>query len=88
MPRNDASGAFSVMVTVSASGVALSTASRVLNGERGHRVAEGTRERVLERLKWVRPSFLSTIADSGSHWLERPIVANRLAEPDDDAAPR
>jgi len=45
-------------------------------------------ERVLERLKWVRPSFLSTIADSGSHWLERPIVANRLAEPDDDATPR
>ena len=30
-----------------AAGVALSTASRVLNGERGHRVAAATRERVL-----------------------------------------
>ena len=53
-----------------------------------HMSASEDDERVLERLKWVRPSFLSTIADSGSHWLERPIVANRLAEPDDDAAPR
>ena len=34
-------------------GVALSTASRVLNGERGHRVAEGTRERVLRKTQVV-----------------------------------
>ncbi len=33
-------------------------------------------ERVLERLKWVRPSFLNSLVDSGSHWLDRPIVAN------------
>lgn len=32
------------------------------------------------RLKWVRASFLSAIADSGSHWLDRPIVPNQLAE--------
>ncbi len=37
-------------------------------------------ERVLERLKWVRGSFLSALVDSGSHWLDRPIVNNRLAE--------
>jgi len=37
-----------------ASGVALSTASRVLNGERGHRVAEGTRERVLDAARQLR----------------------------------
>jgi hypothetical protein len=37
-------------------------------------------ERVLERFKWVRPSFLSALVDSGSHWLDRPIVNNRLAE--------
>jgi len=36
-------------------------------------------ERVLDRLKWVRASFLSSLAESGSHWLDRPIVANRLA---------
>ncbi len=38
-------------------------------------------ERVLERLKWVRPSFLSALAESGSHWQDRPIVANKLAAP-------
>ena len=37
-------------------------------------------ERVLERLKWVRGSFLSSLVESGSHWLDRPIVNNRLAE--------
>jgi hypothetical protein len=37
-------------------------------------------ERVLERLKWVRGSFLSALVDSGSHWLDRPIVANGLAK--------
>jgi hypothetical protein len=37
-------------------------------------------ERVIDRLKWVRASFLSALVDSGSHWLDRPIVNNRLAE--------
>jgi hypothetical protein len=36
-------------------------------------------ERVVDRLKWVRPSFLSAIAEAGGHWLDRPIVVNRLA---------
>ena len=35
-------------------------------------------ERVLERLKWVRGSFLNSLVDSGSHWLDRPIVPNQL----------
>jgi hypothetical protein len=34
---------------------------------------------VLERYKFVRPSFLTAVVDSGSHWLSRPIVPNRLA---------
>ncbi|GAA3449478.1 RNA ligase family protein [Dactylosporangium matsuzakiense] len=33
---------------------------------------------VLGRYKWVRPSFHTAILDSGSHWQDRPIVANRL----------
>jgi hypothetical protein len=37
--------------------------------------------RVVARYKWVRPSFLTAIADSGSHWAARPIVANQLADP-------
>lgn len=35
--------------------------------------------RVVARLKYVRASFLNAILDSGSHWLERPIIANQLA---------
>lgn len=34
--------------------------------------------RVLERYKLVRASFLDTVAQSGSHWLDRPIVPNQL----------
>jgi RNA ligase len=39
--------------------------------------AEG---RVRGRYKFVRASFLTAVVDSGSHWLDRPIVANRLRE--------
>lgn len=35
--------------------------------------------KVIERLKWVRPSFLNAISDSETHWLDRPIVQNMLA---------
>ena len=35
--------------------------------------------RVVERLKWVRASFLSAVLDAEGHWLDRPIVQNRLA---------
>lgn len=31
------------------------------------------------RLKWIRWSFLSSVLDSGSHWLARPIIPNQLA---------
>jgi hypothetical protein len=36
--------------------------------------------RVVERYKWIRASFLTSILDSESHWLSRPIVPNRLAD--------
>jgi len=42
------------------------------------KVEEGGR--VTERLKYIRASFLSSVLDSGSHWLGRPIVHNGLAE--------
>ncbi len=35
--------------------------------------------RVVDRLKWIRPSFQSAVAASGSHWLDRPILPNQLA---------
>ena len=35
---------------------------------------------VTDRLKYVRGSFLNTILDSESHWVNRPIVANCLAD--------
>ena len=34
---------------------------------------------VTGRFKWVRRSFLTSVVDSGSHWLARPIVPNALA---------
>jgi hypothetical protein len=63
------------------------SAEQVLAETDGHDAMEGLYlkveddERVLERLKWVRPSFLSALVESGSHWQDRPIVANRLAPP-------
>ncbi|MEO1268591.1 MAG: RNA ligase family protein [Myxococcota bacterium] len=42
------------------------------------KVEEGGR--VVERYKFVRYSFTTAIADSDSHWLERPIIPNQLAE--------
>ncbi|MCW3783001.1 RNA ligase family protein [Defluviimonas salinarum] len=36
--------------------------------------------RVVGRYKWVRPGFLQTILESGTHWAARPIVRNRLAD--------
>lgn len=34
---------------------------------------------VKARYKWVRSSFLTSVVDSGGHWIDRPIVPNRLA---------
>jgi hypothetical protein len=42
---------------------------------------------VVGRYKWVRPSFHQAIQEAGDHWLQRPIVANRLAEGVDLFAP-
>ena len=36
---------------------------------------------VVDRLKFVRPSFLQTILESQTHWLDRPIVPNQLRFP-------
>jgi hypothetical protein len=38
------------------------------------------RGQVVERYKWVRASFLTSVLDSGSHWLQRPIVPNQLRD--------
>ena len=35
---------------------------------------------VVDRLKWVRPSFLQAVVASESHWFGRPIVENRLRD--------
>lgn len=39
------------------------------------------------RFKWIRPSFLTAVVDSGSHWLRRPILPNQLAPDADPFAP-
>jgi hypothetical protein len=33
---------------------------------------------VTGRYKYVRPGFLQTVLDSGSHWMDRPLLPNRL----------
>ncbi|MGK5552008.1 RNA ligase family protein [Actinomadura kijaniata] len=38
--------------------------------------------RTVGRYKWVRPDFLTAILDSGTHWQDRPIIANGLADPE------
>jgi RNA ligase len=35
---------------------------------------------VIDRYKFVRPSFLQTVSDSGSHWMERSIEPNGLLD--------
>lgn len=42
------------------------------------KVEEGGK--VVERFKYVRASFLTSVLDSQTHWLDRPIVPNRLEE--------
>lgn len=36
-------------------------------------------EKVIGRYKWVRNNFTQIIIDSGTHWLDRPILPNQLA---------
>jgi len=35
---------------------------------------------VTERYKFVRPGFLQVVIDSGSHWMDRPLLPNRLRD--------
>jgi hypothetical protein len=42
---------------------------------------------VLGRYKYIRLSFLTSVVDSGSHWLTRPVVPNELAPGVDVFAP-
>lgn len=35
---------------------------------------------VVDRMKYVRASFLQTVEESQSHWLDRPIVPNRITK--------
>lgn len=39
---------------------------------------------VVDRLKFVRASFTQTVDASQTHWLDRPIIPNRLSRPVDD----
>ena len=37
--------------------------------------------RVVDRLKFVRPTFYQAVQNANGHWLDRPIVPNQLAVP-------
>lgn len=36
------------------------------------------RGEVLARYKWIRPTFLTSVLDSGGHWADRPTLPNQL----------
>ena len=36
---------------------------------------------VMDRMKFVRASFLQCVDESGTHWLDRPIIPNQLCVP-------
>jgi hypothetical protein len=61
--------------------------ARVAAETDGHDAMEGlylkveTPDETVGRLKWVRPTFLTSILDAGTHWLDRPIVPNGLRDP-------
>ncbi|MFD6949046.1 DNA ligase [Nocardiopsis sp. TSRI0078] len=44
------------------------------------KVEEG--DRTVDRFKWVRAGFTTAVLDSGTHWLDRPVIANGLVEPE------
>ncbi len=37
--------------------------------------------RVVDRMKYVRVGFWQSVFQSESHWIDRPIIPNRLAVP-------
>lgn len=39
---------------------------------------------VVDRMKYVRASFLQTVEESQSHWLDRPIIPNRITRKIED----
>lgn len=62
-------------------------ADRVCRETDGSRTMEGIyikveeNGEVVDRMKYVRASFLQTVEESQSHWLDRPIVPNRITVP-------
>ncbi|MFE3459357.1 RNA ligase family protein [Nocardiopsis aegyptia] len=39
-------------------------------------------DHTVDRYKWVRREFTTAVLDSGTHWLDRPVIANALADPE------
>ncbi|MCR4664032.1 MAG: RNA ligase family protein [Paludibacteraceae bacterium] len=62
-------------------------AGRVLRETDAERTMEGLyikveeNDHVIDRMKYVRTSFLQTVEESQTHWLDRPIVPNRITIP-------
>ncbi len=59
--------------------------AQILSETFSNPIAEGVYIKVeqngktVDRLKWVDHTFLNSIMDSGTHWLNRPIIPNLLA---------
>ena len=59
---------------------------RVLQETDGSDLVEGLyvkwedEQQVLGRFKFIRPSFFAHVMNQGTHWIDRPILPNGLAE--------
>ncbi len=87
-PSHYKSGAWRASLAAAAgrAGIDEARAARETDGRddmEGLYIKHEDEEHVLARYKFVRASFLTAVVDSGSHWLNRPIVVNELA-PDVD----
>lgn len=58
-------------------GISRCSSSETMEGLYLKHEAEG---RVIGRYKFVRAGFLQSVADSGDHWMDRPLEPNRLRE--------
>lgn len=50
------------------------------DGPEGLYIKVEENDEVVERYKWVRQGFVQTITDNKTHWLDRPIIRNRLVD--------
>ena len=81
VPLSDLRGAYCVVeekLDGANAGISVGEDGRIRLQSRGHVLVGGAREKHCDL--WIRAPFLTSVLDSRSHWLARPIVPNQLAD--------